>query len=85
MEARNIPTCLNAPTQREQAEVPEKRRTKNGRLPEWLMGTGCKPVGYAYLGSNPSAPTISRLCGSGVEHILGKDEASGSNPLTGSI
>ena len=56
-----------------------------GSVPEWLKGTGCKPVSYAYLGSNPSAPTISRLCGSGVEHILGKDEASGSNPLTGSI
>ena len=22
------------------------------------MGTGCKPVGSAYLGSNPRAPTI---------------------------
>ena len=29
-----------------------------GRVPEWLKGTGCKPVGSAYLGSNPSAPTI---------------------------
>ena len=29
-----------------------------GSVPEWLKGTGCKPVGYAYLGSNPSAPTI---------------------------
>ena len=56
-----------------------------GSVPEWLKGTVCKPVSYAYLGSNPSAPTISRLCGSGVEHILGKDEASGSNPLTGSM
>ena len=28
-----------------------------GSVPEWLKGTGCKPVGYAYLGSNPSAPT----------------------------
>ena len=28
-----------------------------GGVPEWLKGTGCKPVGYAYLGSNPSAPT----------------------------
>ena len=25
------------------------------------MGTGCKPVGYAYLGSNPRAPTILNL------------------------
>ena len=56
----------------------------DGRVPEWLKGTGCKPVGYAYLGSNPSAPTIC-LCSSGVEHFLGKEEAIGSNPITGSI
>ena len=55
----------------------------DGRVPEWLKGTGCKPVGYAYLGSNPSAPTIC-LCSSGVEHFLGKEEAIGSNPITGS-
>ena len=28
-----------------------------GGVPEWLKGTGCKPVGYAYPGSNPGAPT----------------------------
>ena len=31
---------------------------QNGGVPEWLKGTGCKPVGYAYCGSNPYAPTI---------------------------
>ena len=31
---------------------------EHGSVPEWLKGTGCKPVGSAYLGSNPSAPTI---------------------------
>ena len=30
----------------------------DGGVPEWLKGTGCKPVGYAYYGSNPYAPTI---------------------------
>jgi pimeloyl-ACP methyl ester carboxylesterase len=28
-------------------------------VPEWLKGTGCKPVGYAYVGSNPTAPTVN--------------------------
>ena len=27
-------------------------------MPEWLKGTGCKPVGYAYVGSNPTPSTI---------------------------
>ena len=34
---------------------------KPGGVPEWLKGTGCKPVGYAYDGSNPSAPTITPI------------------------
>ena len=29
----------------------------NGGVPEWLKGTGCKPVGYAYVGSNPTPST----------------------------
>lgn len=28
-------------------------------MPEWLKGTGCKPVGSAYAGSNPAPPTMS--------------------------
>jgi hypothetical protein len=27
-------------------------------MPEWLKGTDCKSVGYAYVGSNPSSSTI---------------------------
>src|SRR3712207_2035697 len=27
-------------------------------MPEWLKGTGCKPVGSAYAGSNPAPPTL---------------------------
>ena len=30
----------------------------SGSVPERPKGTGCKPVGYAYDGSNPSRPTI---------------------------
>ena len=54
-------------------------------MPEWLKGTGCKPVGSAYLGSNPSAPTIylARVAQS-VEHIVGNDEVTGSSPVAGS-
>ena len=28
-----------------------------GGMPERLKGTGCKPVGYAYVGSNPTSST----------------------------
>ena len=28
-----------------------------GGVPEWLKGTGCKPVGLAYAGSNPAPST----------------------------
>ena len=66
-----------------------------GSVPEWLKGTGCKPVGYAYLGSNPSAPTTDSLHPAGkagflahiaqsVEHFLGKEEVTGSIPVVGS-
>ncbi len=30
-----------------------------GELPEWPMGTDCKSVGDAFVGSNPTLPTIS--------------------------
>ena len=29
-----------------------------GEMPEWLKGAGCKPVGFAYVGSNPTLSTI---------------------------
>ena len=54
-------------------------------MPEWLKGTGCKPVGSAYLGSNPSAPTILACVAQSVEHFLGKEEVVGSSPIAGSI
>ena len=64
----------------------EFERVQNGRVPEWLKGTGCKPVGSAYLGSNPSAPTIflARVAQS-VEHLVGNEEVTGSSPVAGSI
>ena len=57
----------------------------NGRVPEWLKGTGCKPVGFAYLGSNPSAPTIYACVAQSVEHFVGNEEVTGSSPVAGSI
>ncbi len=69
----------------------------DGGVPEWLKGTGCKPVGYAYDGSNPSAPTIDDIQGirgipvghahiaESAEHFLGKEEVTGSSPVVGSI
>ena len=30
----------------------------HGRVPEWLKGTDCKSVGFAYAGSNPALSTI---------------------------
>jgi hypothetical protein len=38
-------------------------RSLIGGMPEWLMGTGCKPVGLAYAGSNPASPTIDATRG----------------------
>ena len=31
-----------------------------GSVPEWLKGMGCKPIGIAYVGSNPTAPHSAR-------------------------
>ena len=53
-------------------------------MPEWLKGTGCKPVGSAYLGSNPSAPTIFARVAQSVEHFVGNEEVTGSSPVAGS-
>jgi hypothetical protein len=33
-----------------------------GGVPEWPKGTGCKPVGSAYGGSNPPAPIRTDAC-----------------------
>ena len=49
------------------------------------MGTGCKPVGSAYLGSNPSAPTSFARVAQSVEHFVGNEEVTGSNPVAGSM
>ena len=50
------------------------------------MGTGCKPVGYAYIGSNPIAPTSSSACiAQSVEHFVGNEEVTSSSLVAGSI
>ena len=33
-------------------------RDPSGEVPEWLKGTDCKSVGFAYVGSNPTLSTI---------------------------
>jgi hypothetical protein len=30
-------------------------------MPEWLMGTDCKSVSIAYVGSNPTRPKLNIL------------------------
>ena len=35
----------------------------NGGVPEWLKGTDCKSVGYAYVGSKPTPSTSSNRIG----------------------
>src|SRR6266566_1933550 len=59
--------------QREIARAPSGRdpgttMRSPGGVPERPKGTGCKPVGSAYGGSNPPAPTLCpRWCGPSVE------------------
>ena len=51
-----------------------------GSVPEWPKGTGCKPVGLAYIGSNPIAPTISYAgVAQLVEHQPSKLRVAGSS------
>ncbi len=33
-------------------------RDTNGSMSEWLKEADCKSAGYAYVGSNPTRPTI---------------------------
>jgi hypothetical protein len=39
----------------------EATMARPGGVPERPKGTGCKPVGSAYGGSNPPAPTVRRI------------------------
>jgi hypothetical protein len=58
-----------------------------GGVPEWPKGTGCKPVGSAFRGSNPLAPTYytgeHALLAQLVEHLHGKEGVDGSSPSEG--
>ncbi len=49
----------------ERAHEPKATMARPGGVPERPKGTGCKPVGSAYGGSNPPAPTHSWLSGPG--------------------
>ena len=37
---------------------PRTSSADHGEVPEWLKGTDCKSVGFAYAGSNPALSTI---------------------------
>ena len=66
-------------------------------MSEWLKETGCKPVGYAFAGSNPAPATNTApgrlkparyaaeraLLAQLVEHFHGKEGVSGSSPEEG--
>ena len=55
-------------------------------MPEWLKGTGCKPVGSAYVGSNPIAPIERRSTSHQSESELAPLLAAGATahqPATG--
>src|SRR5215216_5527478 len=70
-----------------------------GGVPERPKGTGCKPVGSAFRGSNPLAPTsqfgsppraatgarlrVTALLAQQVEHLHGKEGVDGSSPSEG--
>ena len=50
------------------------------------MGMGCKPIGLAYIGSNPIAPTISYAgVAQLVEHQPSKLRVASSNLVSRSI
>ena len=58
---------------------------QSGGVPEWPKGTGCKPVGVAYGGSNPPLSTISPQ-DAGIaqwpEHQPSKLRVAGSSPVS---
>src|SRR5215207_1935936 len=72
-----------------------------GGVPERPKGTGCKPVGSAFRGSNPLAPTsqfasppraatgarlsATALLAQQVEHLHGKEGVDGSSPSEGFV
>jgi hypothetical protein len=37
--------------------MPARHGGLDGEVPEWLKGTDCKSVGFAYAGSNPALST----------------------------
>ena len=51
--------------------------TDLGGVPERLKGTGCKPVGYAYVGSNPTSSTTT--CGAERVQSLGVNKGRHEN------
>ena len=53
-------------------------------MPEWPKGTGCKPVGIAYGGSNPSGPTRDAPLRRGIGRAaLGAPRSQATGPGAG--
>ena len=48
-----------------------------GGVPEWPKGTGCKPVGSAYGGSNPPAPISRWAIGAALDGYRGVRDPRG--------
>ncbi len=60
------------------ARKPRSEILVRGEVPEWLKGTDCKSVGFAYAGSNPALSTIPPYASSVVVSplaVLGEVEA----------
>src|SRR5262249_57501246 len=55
-----LPVARSSRNQRRWRNRGEATIAAPGGVPEWPKGTGCKPVGSAYGGSNPPAPIASR-------------------------
>ena len=57
---------------------------------EWGCGTAataadCKSAPSGFSGSSPDIPTILARVAQSVEHFVGNEEVTGSNPVAGSI
>ena len=43
-----------------------------GEVPEWLKGTDCKSVGFAYAGSNPALSTTHPFASRDTPGLVGR-------------
>src|SRR5436309_246639 len=97
---RSCSVPIGASPRRERIRSGGTTMRSPGGVPERPKGTGCKPVGSAYGGSNPPAPIsagarggparngatirVPALLAQLVEHLHGKEGVDGSSPSEGS-